>query len=73
MYQSLQTLQDRRNNDEVCPLIASQADVLKGSYRVRAPLMSASGAGTRDGPLRTYAWEASPLTHFEKRNPFVKW
>ena len=38
--------------------IASHADVLRGSLRVPAPLTSA-GAGTRDEPLRTSAWEAN--------------
>ena len=36
--------------------IASHADVLRGSSRVSALLI---GAGTRDEPLRTSAWEAS--------------
>ena len=34
--------------------LASYADVLRGSSRVPAP----RGAGTRDEPLRTSAWEA---------------
>ena len=37
------------------PLVASHADVLRGSSRVPAV------AGTRDEPLRTSAWEARPL------------
>ena len=37
--------------------VASQADVLRGSSRVPAPLTS--GSGTRDEPLRTSAWEAN--------------
>ena len=36
--------------------IASHADVLRGSSRVPVLLI---GAGTRDEPLRTSAWEAS--------------
>ena len=39
-------------------LLASHADVFRGSSRVPAPL-TFSGAGTRDEPLRTSAWEAS--------------
>ena len=35
-------------------LLASHADVLRGSSRVPAP----RGAGTRDEPIRTSAWEA---------------
>ena len=35
--------------------LASHADVLRGSSRVPAPVR---GAGTRDEPLRTSAWEA---------------
>ena len=38
-------------------LLASHADVLRGSSRVPAP----RGAGTRDEPLRTSAWEARSL------------
>ena len=37
----------------------SPADVLRGSSRVPAPLTSVSGAGTRDEPQRTSAWEAN--------------
>ena len=37
--------------------IASHADVLRGSPRV--PALLTSGAGTRDEPLRTSAWEAN--------------
>ena len=36
--------------------IASHADVLRGSSRVPAPR---TGAGTRDKPIRTSAWEAN--------------
>ena len=39
---------------EACEALASHADVLRGSSRVPA-----RGAGTRDEPLRTSAWEAS--------------
>ena len=39
--------------------IASHADVSRASSRVPAPL---TGAGTRDEPLRTSAWEASHET-----------
>ena len=39
-------------------LLASHADVFRRSSRVPAPL-TFSGAGTRDEPLRTPAWEAS--------------
>ena len=35
-------------------LVASHADVLRGASSVPAP----RGAGTRDEPLRTFAWEA---------------
>ena len=38
--------------------VASHADVLKGSSRV-------SGAGTRDEPLTTSAWEATINTALE--------
>ena len=42
--------------------IASHAEVLRASSRVPAPRTSADvrGAGTRDEPLRTSAWEAMP-------------
>ena len=40
------------------PRLASHADVLRGSSRVPAP----RGAGTRDEPLRTSAWEAGRIS-----------
>ena len=49
----------------VACLVASHADVLKGSSRVSAPRTldkcSLIGAGTRDKPLRTSAWEVTCL------------
>ena len=38
-------------------IVASHADVVRGSSRV-------SGAGTRDEPLRTSAWEATFIGNF---------
>ena len=40
--------------------LASHADVFKGSSRVP------SGAGTRDEPLRTSAWEAKSQTRLSR-------
>ena len=42
--------------------VASPANVLRGSSRVSFPLVS--GAGTRDEPLRTSAWEATRALEF---------
>ena len=39
-------------------IVASHADVLRGSSRVPAPRNQVSCEGTRDEPLRTSAWEA---------------
>ena len=49
--------------------VASHADVLTGSSR---NLSSPRGVGTRDEPLRTFAWEANragyiPFTFFKIR------
>ena len=58
----LQTLEEKKKRKDIpffgCPglvILASHADVLRGSSRVPAPI---SRAGTRDEPLRTSAWEA---------------
>ena len=53
--------------------VASHADVLRGSSRVPAPPMSehlskVRGAGTRDEPLRTSAWEATRHATTPKKN-----
>ena len=42
--------------------LASNADVLRGSSRVTAPLTDVSGAGTRDEPLRTSAGDLLVLS-----------
>ena len=57
----LQTPEEKKNEDipflgsPGLVILASHADVLRGSSRVPAPI---SRAGTRDEPLRTSAWEA---------------
>ena len=43
-------------------MLASCADVLRGSSRVPAP-RTVRGARTRDEPLRTSAWEATQMLH----------
>ena len=49
-------LQGRNHCSQGIDSIASHADVLRGSSRVPAPR---TGAGTRDKPIRTSAWEAN--------------
>ena len=57
-----------QNNEALQSIVdlASPADVLRGSSRVRAP----RGAGTRDEPLRTSAWEAivDPVSGMPEEN-----
>ena len=57
-----QTLEEKKKRKDIpffgCPglvILASHADVLRGSSCVPAPI---SRAGTRDEPLRTSVWEA---------------
>ena len=58
-----------QNNEALQSIVdlASPADVLRGSSDVRAP----RGAGTRDEPLRTSAWEATvdPVNGMPEENP----
>ena len=51
----MHTLQRKNSKCIAVGMLASHADVLRGSSRVPR------GAGTRDEPLRTSAWEATGM------------